>query len=135
MGTVSESLGRQQEKGAGTQQTPRQWAMSMLMKPTGKRGASRRGYQGQSNNQGKRDSQSSSQSGGCYDCGKAGHIPRNCPNSGVEARVCNRCGMKGRLASRCKVNVREVAEEQEEAVIWGASVIDEVQDVDVAGNP
>ena len=43
--------------------------------------------------------------------------------------------MKGHLASQCKVNVTEAAAEEDgEVAIWGAIVICEVQDIDVAGN-
>ena len=59
-------------------------------------------------------------------------MAKNCPNPKIETRSCNRCGTKGHLASQCKVNVREV-EEESDAVIWGACVIDEIQDVDIAG--
>ena len=78
--------------------------------------------------------QSTSQNGSCCNCGKASHIDRNCTNPEVETCARNRCGMKGHSASQCKVNVSEVAAEEDgDNAILGAVVIDEVQDLDIAG--
>ena len=49
----------------------------------------------------------------------------------MEVCGCNRCGRKGHLTSQRRAPAREVAEEED--LVWGACVIDEVQDVDTAG--
>ena len=69
--------------------------------------------------------------GGCYNCWKSGHTARTCHNPKVEVCGCNRCGSKGHLTSQRRAPAREIAEEED--LLWGACVIDEVQDVDAAG--
>ena len=52
----------------------------------------------------------------CYNCGGKGHLARNCPQPKSDSRS-------------SRVLAREVGHEEGEELIWGACVIDEVQDV------
>ena len=101
----------------------------------GGKGGNKGGYQNSGyQSQGKGVSQSSGgQPPTCYNRGKSANIARHCLSPKVETRTCNLCGKKGHLAPQRRVPTREICEEETADIVWGACVIDEIQDVDIAG--
>ena len=105
--------------GKGKQQNSAQYCMMMAMKAmkvggksssySGPPGA---GFKGGGKGKGKSDDRE------CYNCGAKGHIARNCPHP--------------KATGNSRVPVREAAHDEGAELVWGALVIDEVQDMDSA---
>ena len=69
--------------------------------------------------------------GGCFNCGKTGHRAFKCPApKNIETRSRNRCGKQGHLMKDCQVAIREVEAADENAVVWGTCMVDEIGDLD-----
>ena len=59
----------------------------------------------------------------CGNCGKKGHIAKDCRKPIVETRTCNRCGKKGHISKDCKVRINSVEEGEPEAESLGEAGI------------
>ena len=68
----------------------------------------------------------------CGNCGKKGHIARDCRKPIVETRTCNRCGKAGHVKKDCKVRINSVEEGEPEAeslgeagiIEWGINAVE-----------
>ena len=101
-------------KGYGKEQNPVQYHMMMAMKAMkgGGKSSLYSGNKGAGKGKGKSDDRE------CYNCGGKGHIARNCPHP--------------KNSGNSRVPAREVGNDEGEELVWGALVIDEVQDIDSA---